>query len=177
MAATNQTSNYGLPQWLGSDKLERTDMNTAMAAIDDNLNLVQSMFAEGSWLPALYGANSGSFSYAAQSGRYVKTGKLVVVQCLISLQSATNLSGALSIVNLPFPISSTKNNIAGVSHCAVANCNIPTGYTNVSVQNANGSSNLVLLISGSTNIPFDVFQANYLTANSGIRFTHSYFID
>lgn len=155
----------------------KTTVVSAINEIDNNLNSVQSMFAEGSWIPALYGANSGSFSYVSQSGRYVKIGRLVVVQGLIALQSATNLSGALSIVNLPFPISSTKNNIAGVSHCAVAYCNIPSGYTNVSVQNQNASTNLNLLISGSTNISFDVFQANYLTANSGIRFTHSYFTD
>lgn len=42
MAATNSTTNLGLPQWEATDKPERTDFNTAMSDIDTNLNLVQS---------------------------------------------------------------------------------------------------------------------------------------
>lgn len=45
MAATNSTTNYGLPQWLATDKPERTDFNTAMADIDTNINLVQGNLA------------------------------------------------------------------------------------------------------------------------------------
>lgn len=41
MAATNQTTNYGLPQWESTDKPERADFNQAMSDIDTNLNLVE----------------------------------------------------------------------------------------------------------------------------------------
>lgn len=60
MASTNSTTNYGLPQWLATDKPERTDLNTAFDALDTNLNLVQEGVdlkankTQGEWItPAL----------------------------------------------------------------------------------------------------------------------------
>ena len=46
MAATNETTNYGLPQWESTDKPEMVDFNQAMSDIDSNLNLVQSDVAD-----------------------------------------------------------------------------------------------------------------------------------
>ena len=40
MAATNQTSNLGLPQWVATDKPQRTDFNTAFDAIDDYASIL-----------------------------------------------------------------------------------------------------------------------------------------
>lgn len=37
MAATNSTTNLGLPQWVATDKPERTDFNTAMSDIDNTV--------------------------------------------------------------------------------------------------------------------------------------------
>ena len=42
MAATNSTTNYGLPQWVATDKPQMADFNTAMADIDTSINLVQA---------------------------------------------------------------------------------------------------------------------------------------
>ena len=42
MASASKTPNLNLPQWVGTEKPERTDFNAAFDAIDDNLNLVQS---------------------------------------------------------------------------------------------------------------------------------------
>lgn len=49
MAATNSTTNYGLPQWVATDKPEMTDFNTAMSDIDTSINLVQSGGADGAF--------------------------------------------------------------------------------------------------------------------------------
>jgi len=46
MASANKTPNYDLPQWVATDKPERTDFNQAMSDIDTNLNLVQSMLTQ-----------------------------------------------------------------------------------------------------------------------------------
>jgi hypothetical protein len=43
MAATNSTSNLGLPQWDATDKPERTDFNTAFADLDTAVDAVETV--------------------------------------------------------------------------------------------------------------------------------------
>ena len=42
MASASKTPNLNLPQWVGTEKPERTDFNAAFNEIDANLNLVES---------------------------------------------------------------------------------------------------------------------------------------
>lgn len=57
MASASKTPNLNLPQWVGTEKPERTDFNAAFDAIDTNLNLVQS--AIGSLEVIKTGASTG----------------------------------------------------------------------------------------------------------------------
>lgn len=49
MASASKTQNLNLPQWVGTEKPERTDFNAAFDAIDTNLNLVQSAISPPNW--------------------------------------------------------------------------------------------------------------------------------
>ena len=99
MAATNSTTNYGLPQWVATDKPERTDFNTAMADIDTNINLVQSG-DETDWTPVLLNFNG---TYTSRIGKYIKRGNEVTVFARIEVNTASFSTGSqLAIGGFPF---------------------------------------------------------------------------
>ena len=62
MAATNSTTNLGLPQWVATDKPEMTDFNTAFSDIDSGL--WQIIYPVGS----LYETTNAAFNPATSWG-------------------------------------------------------------------------------------------------------------
>ena len=90
MAATNSTTNLGLPQWEETDKILRTDLNTAFATLDEGtgsgITVVDTYPTEedgedgdvyavknisGTWTPVIkVGGSTTGVSYPAASTRY-----------------------------------------------------------------------------------------------------------
>ena len=67
-------------------------------------------YEEGTWTPVIggEGGTSGQ-TYTAQVGRYVKIGKLVVVQMVVALSAKGTITGAVQIQGLPFTAENTVN--------------------------------------------------------------------
>ena len=123
MAATNSTTNYGLPQWVATDKPTMADFNTAMADIDTNINLVQeqlemSGFVFGDYTPVITGETTNpTVTYSIRRGNYFKNAETVSVSFFIRC-TLTGGSGVLN-VSIPFPFKFDDN--AGVCTKAVLN--------------------------------------------------------
>ena len=109
MASASKTPNLNLPQWVGTEKPERTDFNAAFDAIDTT---VASHLAEivtdvggahgfetefGTWTPVLNVAGG----YSAQIGHYVRVGNLVTLTYILTITSKSG-TGQLAISGLPF---------------------------------------------------------------------------
>lgn len=63
-------------------------------------------YEEGFWTPGLaIDSGTGSFTYTAQSGQYVKIGRDVTVTLDVRWSAKQSGSGSLVIINLPFPVS------------------------------------------------------------------------
>ena len=57
MASANKTPNLNLPQWVGTEKQERTDLNVAFDAIDDKFTDVDGKFISESWITPTLGSD------------------------------------------------------------------------------------------------------------------------
>lgn len=68
-------------------------------------------YEEGTWTPILQAssASPSSITYAEQFGRYMKVGKMVLVQFYIAPTSFSGGSGYLRIGGLPYASSSDRN--------------------------------------------------------------------
>ena len=70
-------------------------------------------YEEGQWLPVYSGATSGgSVSYSYRKGYYIKVGSQVTVWIEMTISSASGMSGATQISNLPF----NKNDLGGAGN-------------------------------------------------------------
>jgi hypothetical protein len=58
-------------------------------------------YEEGTWTPVV-GSGIDSPTYAAQTGRYTKIGRMVYVQCYLSVDGGTRNGGGLTVGGLPF---------------------------------------------------------------------------
>ncbi len=68
-------------------------------------NIVGSPIITGTWTPSLSDGNGAhSATYSAQTGEYVKAGKLVIASFHIDVNSIGTLSGPLVIAGLPFTV-------------------------------------------------------------------------
>lgn len=87
-----------------------TDVQTRVSAHDRSLHSLQQYLedyeVEGSWVPTLVGSTTaGTHTYSAQTGYYVKTGKMVVATFNIALSAkGGTMSGSVSIGGLPFAL-------------------------------------------------------------------------
>lgn len=107
MAATNSTTNLGLPQWVATDKPKMTDFNTAMSDIDTSINLVQL-----SLMPVEAIVTSAKYNTA--NFKFIKFGKLVVGSGTLSptenwIGNTTTVLGTLPVGFKP------KRNVAAFS--------------------------------------------------------------
>jgi hypothetical protein len=72
-------------------------------------DLTVSNFTTGvlTWTPAItFGSNSTGIVYGYQSGTWVKTGSMILLEATIFLTSKGTSTGAMQITNLPFTFSS-----------------------------------------------------------------------
>jgi len=67
---------------------------------------------EGNFTPT-FSSGFNSISYANQKGAYTKIGRLVTIQLLINLTSATGTSGIIEISGLPFNSANANNAFGG----------------------------------------------------------------
>jgi hypothetical protein len=64
--------------------------------------LLTAVGASSAWTPVVtIGGSSAGITYSTQSGRYQRVGKVVTIQCRITLSSKGGLSGAVLITGLP----------------------------------------------------------------------------
>jgi len=99
MASASKTPNLDLPQWLETEKPERTDFNAAFDAIDD-------LIETGSFTPYFTIGNSTTgITHAYQQGYYYKIGKIVMVSILVGLSNKGSESGSVRIQGFPYAIS------------------------------------------------------------------------
>lgn len=128
MAATNSTTNLGLPQWEATDKILRTDLNTAFATLDEGtgsgITVVDTYPTEedgadgdvyavkgasGVWTPTItIGGSSTGITYGGgQAGFYWIVGKLLFWICEVGFDKAS-LSGAVNLLGFPVNTSSSR---------------------------------------------------------------------
>jgi hypothetical protein len=102
-------------------------------------------YEEGSWTPA-YSPASGSFTMFANSGTYVKIGKLVICSGTLSCNGSSSPSGTVYISGLPF----TVDAVGGSWNNQGGGGSVFPGYNFT-----NDMTNLVCVKSGTTAYVFD----------------------
>lgn len=65
-------------------------------------------YEEGTWTPSLkFGGNAVGMTYSLQSGRYTKIGRLVVLECQVTLTAKGSSTGTPTITGMPFNAGAT----------------------------------------------------------------------
>jgi len=104
-------------------------------------------YEEGSFTPT-FSIGFNSISYANQKGAYTKIGRLVTIQLLINLTSATGTSGLITFAGLPFSAANANFSYGGLykSYNAGFNTNAGDSYhvnasaATISVFNSSGGA-------------------------------------
>lgn len=108
------------------------DHEQRLLALEKNLKDLQSRArgtAWGVWTPAFFGdgGTPGTFTYAAQVGRYTRIGSLCILQGIVAISAITVApTGNMRIANLPFTVNSVINGgvyftfISGFNYSAAA---------------------------------------------------------
>ena len=108
-------------------------------------------YETGSWTPTL-SSTSATFSYSFNSGHYVKVGD--IVSCWARITSNATPSGttsnALFIAGLPFTIYNQSDLYSGDSLGHFISYNIPSGYTNATLQYQQSTATVILNFTGDT---------------------------
>lgn len=107
MPSSNQTSVYGLNQWVGTDKPKREDFNTDNALLEAALNsLASSTTPTMSYTPALSGTTTaGNFNYTRRSGEYKLIGDTAFVRGWIAISNFLSAGTAGSLqLSMPAPL-------------------------------------------------------------------------
>jgi hypothetical protein len=128
---------------------------TAANALDD--------YEEGTWTPSL-GAGS-----ATVSGKYIKIGNQVTVECELHTFSDTFSTNVVAIWGLPF----TNNTQAGAATVLFNNLNTDTGYSNI-VGYIYPSNSLFRLYEVGDNINQNTQTHVDLTSTTNIKITATY---
>ena len=123
MASASKTPNLNLPQWLETEKPERTDFNAAFATLDEGtgsgITVVDTYPTEEdgedgdvyavkdalkTWTPTFkFGGNDTGLVYAQQQhGIYYRIGDFCYFMLSIRLSDRNNLTGTVTIEGLPF---------------------------------------------------------------------------
>lgn len=132
-AASTPGTGIGFP----ATQLASTDPN----ALDD--------YEEGTWTPVFTGSGGNpTVTYSKQEGRYVKVGKMVLVQFDLRWTSKSGGSGALFVAGMPFTAD------GGYNYGVISekqNVNLDSGYTYLTAEVYPSSSQLLLIQTGATN--------------------------
>lgn len=96
-------------------------------------------YEEGTWTPVIGGSGGTSGqTYAAQSGYYVKIGKLVIVHFNALLSAKGTITTSVQIQGLPFTV---ENNTNGQSIGAMQWANLATTWVSIILQGSINSTN------------------------------------
>ena len=113
MASASKTPSLNLPQWVGTEKPERTDFNAAFDAIDTTVasHLAETVSQEGgvhglevevgTWTPIVT-FNNVEATHSANDGSYTKIGNKVDIVLNIRLLAKGSGVGQARIKGLPF---------------------------------------------------------------------------
>lgn len=103
---------------IAGDAAEVTARNAAIAALvlppplifpatmvpSANVNALDE-YKEGTWTPVLtFGGAAVGMTYAVQTGRYTRIGRLVVLECSISLSAKGSSVGGATITGIPYAL-------------------------------------------------------------------------
>ena len=106
-----------------------------------------SVYAEGTWTPALaFGGSSTGITYAAQSGVYVKIGKMVFCSFVMFLTSKGSQTGSATITGLPFTVNAGSQDVTALEW---SNITFASGYTVLLAHMTGGATTASLDVSGS----------------------------
>ncbi len=129
---------------------------------------------QGSFTPTMEFASGSGWTYSAQTGRYTKIGNRVWISCRVELSSLGTASGAVSVGNMPFTMSSVS----------AGDCVLTCMATSVSI--TAGESFIGLIYAGLTRVTINIwnhtsgsqaFQASEMLASTGFILTGSYITD
>lgn len=108
-------------------------------------------YETGSWTPIL-SSTGATFSYSYNAGHYVKVGD--IVSCWARITSNATPTGttgnALFIAGLPFTIYNQPDLYSGDSLGHFISYNIPSGYTNATLQYQQSTATVILNFTGDT---------------------------
>ena len=132
-------------------------------------------YEEGTWTPTLSVSTPGNLTvgYSAQQGTYTRVGRLVSIQCRISLSSwtQTTASGNLKLEGLPFAGIAGIEPTNGIGN--FSNYNLDAGYTSMCCINAASQSYLEISESGD-NVAVSPINETQMSGNEGIQLTLTY---
>jgi hypothetical protein len=159
-AATGAASGAGIS--FPATQSASTDANT----LDD--------YEEGTWTPVIAGAGTaGTQTYATQTGRYTKIGRIVILEFRVTLTAVDGATaGNMLITGLPFAIGLTLSG-GGVGMCA--NVDFSAGYTQFGLLGNGGQSSVFCAQFGDNQV-LSLLQAAAIQATTDIAGTHIYSI-
>lgn len=137
-------------------------------------------YEEGTFTPTLTFATAGNVSvvYSARTGTYIKTGRIVQLDVVITTSTFTHTtsSGATNITGIPFALHGTA---MGAGACLVSNYTFPASSTAPAALMSAGATTVVLQTCGSAVAAIQTLQASDHTSgnNVTIRFTMVYEAD
>ena len=108
-------------------------------------------YETGSWTPIL-SSSGATFSYSYNAGHYVKVGDMISCWARITCNATpTGTTGnALFIAGLPFTIYNQPDIYSADSLGHFISYNIPSGYTNATLQYQQSTATVVLNFTGDT---------------------------
>jgi hypothetical protein len=131
-------------------------------------------YETGSWTPTL-SSTSATFSYSFNGGHYVRVGDMVT--CLARIQMSGTPGGttgnALFIAGLPFTIYNQSDLYSGDSLGHFISFNIPSGYTNSTIQYQQNSTTVLLNFTGDT-VGESTAAASAVSSSTQFRFRLTY---
>lgn len=154
----------------GASRIQQVAFAATQSASSD-VNTLDD-YEEGDWTPTLTAATGSGITYSAQTGRYIKVGKLVTVTAAIAVSSLGTASGALNLGGLPFTTSANGSVLwyGGVQFWTSATALISISIITLASSNAAAlDRTTAAATTGATNL-----TAAELGASGILRFTFQY---
>jgi len=130
-------------------------------------------YEEGTWTPTIAGSGTaGTQTYSANTGRYTKIGRLVMVEATI-VMTAADVATAGNLEIRGFPFSEGGGAIGGMGIGYHSNFNLTAGYTQLGVFfNATGTAANIL--ESGDNVAAQFLAAASLNNTSSVLFGGCY---
>ncbi len=134
-------------------------------------------YEEGTWTPS-FSFSGGSVGYSYQAGQYTKIGRKVFVTANMILNSASNPTGAVHVVTLPFTSGDDSNGVIAEGYVAGVTYSLVRNLTTQS-PNIRGyvprNSTYMLLTNNHTGQGHVAFDASLLGSSTLIYLSATYF--